>query len=41
MGILDKVMFWKKKDDFADLGLGSNKDMAFGDDFGMDQGMGQ
>ena len=41
MGILDKVMFWKKKDDFADLGLGSNKDMAFGDDFGMDQGMAQ
>lgn len=41
MGIFDKVMFWKKKDEFADLGLGSNKDLAFGDDFGMGQGMDQ
>ena len=37
MGILDKVMFWKKKDDLSDLGdlgqgLGKNN-MAFGDNF--------
>ena len=34
MGILDKVMFWKKKDDFADLGLGVDD---FGKDFGGDK----
>lgn len=46
MGILDKVMFWKKHDDFSDLGLdkGFGKDnLAFGDDFGagQQQGYGQ
>ncbi|MBW2976243.1 hypothetical protein KY347_02245 [Candidatus Woesearchaeota archaeon] len=34
MGILDKVMFWKKKDEFADIGLGDKDNLAFGDDFG-------
>ena len=34
MGILDKVMFWKKKDEFADAGLGGKDNLAFGDDFG-------
>ncbi|MBI2522988.1 hypothetical protein HYW19_01225 [Candidatus Woesearchaeota archaeon] len=34
MGILDKVMFWKKKDEFADAGLGEKGNLAFGDDFG-------
>ncbi len=27
MGLLDKVMFWKKKDDLADLGLGLEGDL--------------
>lgn len=27
MGVLDKVMFWKKNDDFADLGLASEDSM--------------
>ena len=34
MGILDKVMFWKKKDEFADIGLGDKENLAFGDQFG-------
>ncbi len=34
MGILGKFAFWKKKDDFGDLG----KDLDLGKDFGMDQG---
>jgi len=32
MGFLDKVMFWKKGDDFSDLGLG--KDFDFDKEFG-------
>tara|TARA_Y100000310_G_C20613316_1_gene779191 strand:+ start:677 stop:1102 length:426 start_codon:yes stop_codon:yes gene_type:complete len=41
---MDKLMFWKKKDDFSDLGLGNKdplgknplgKNLAFGDDFGL------
>ena len=35
MGILDKLTFWKKKDDFGDLG----KDLDLGKDFGKDLGM--
>jgi|TARA_Y100000031_G_C8166833_1_gene359792 hypothetical protein len=40
MSILDKVMFWKKKDEFGDIGLGDKDplgkgNLAFGDDFGM------
>ena len=36
MAILDKLMFWKKRDEFADLGLGEEKgNLPFGDDFGM------
>jgi len=34
MGILDKIMFWKKKDEFADIGLGDKENLAFGDQFG-------
>src|SRR3989338_10175026 len=34
MGILDKVMFWKKKDDFSDLGLGGDFNLG-GDDLGL------
>ena len=46
MGILGKVMFWKKKDDFSDLGLDEkrpfgNDNLAFGNDFGMGTGLGQ
>ena len=36
MGFLGKLAFWKKKDDFGDLG----KDMDFGKDLGMDLGQG-
>jgi hypothetical protein len=32
MGFLDKVMFWKKNDDFSDLGLGN--DFDFDKEFG-------
>jgi hypothetical protein len=32
MSVLGKLMFWKKKDEFSDLG--SEKDLAFGDNFG-------
>ena len=38
MGILDKVMFWKKKDEFADVGLGDKENLAFGDEFGQQPG---
>ena len=38
MGILDKVMFWKKKDEFADIGLGDKENLAFGDEFGAQPG---
>ena len=46
MGILDKVMFWRKKDDFSDLGLDGkqpfgNDALAFGNDFSMGAGLGQ
>ena len=51
MGILDKIMFWKKKDDLSDLGDlggGLGKDnLAFGDNFNAQgapfgqQGLGQ
>lgn len=46
MGILDKVMFWRKKDDLSDLGLDSkqpfgNDNPAFGSDFGLGSGLGQ
>ena len=34
MGILDKVMFWKKKDEFSDIGLGDKENLAFGDELG-------
>lgn len=34
MGILDKVMFWKKKDEFSDIGLGDKDNLAFGNEFG-------
>ena len=34
MGIMDKLAFWKKKDDFADIG----KDLGIDKDFGMDSG---
>jgi|SRR3989338_10997804 len=40
MGILDKVMFWKKKDEFADVGLGDKENLAFGSDFGAAPGTG-
>jgi hypothetical protein len=35
MGILDKVMFWKKKDEFGDIGLGDKDNLAFGDNPGV------
>jgi len=38
MTILDKVMFWKKKDEFSDIGLGDKDNLAFGDDFGAQPG---
>jgi len=38
MGILDKVMFWKKKDEFEDTGLGEKEKLAFGDEFGAQPG---
>ena len=34
MGILDKLTFWKRKDEFADIGLGEGENLAFGNDFG-------
>jgi len=41
MSILGKLMFWKRKDELTDLGLGKDN-LAFGDDFnipnpGLDQ----
>lgn len=46
MGILGKIMFWKKKDDFSDLGLDQkrpfgNDALAFGSDFSMGSALGQ
>ena len=42
MGILDKIMFWKKKDEFENIGLGDKENLAFGEDFGLQgQGVGQ
>ena len=38
MGILGKLMFWKKKDEFADVGLGDKGNLAFGNDFGAQTG---
>ena len=38
MTILDKIMFWKKKDEFADMGLGDKEKLAFGDEFGAQPG---
>lgn len=45
MGFLDKVMFWRKKEDLGDLDLGKDN-LAFGDNFGQTpnqsgQGFGQ
>ena len=40
MGILDKIMFWKKKDEFADIGLGDKENLAFGNDFSAAPGTG-
>ncbi len=37
MGILDKIMFWRKKDEFANIGLGEKENLAFGDEFGRGQ----
>ena len=38
MGILNKIMFWKKdEDEFKDIGLGDKGNLAFGDDFGASQ----
>ncbi len=38
MGILDKLMFWKKKDEFSDIGLGdkpsSKVDLGLGLEYG-------
>lgn len=46
MGILGKIMFWRKKDDFSDLGLDEKRpfgdeNLAFGNNFGMGAGLGQ
>jgi len=38
MGILDKIMFWKKKDEFEDIDLGGKDKLAFGDEFGAQPG---
>ena len=38
MGILDKLMFWKKEDEFADIGLGDKDNLPFGDQFGAPPG---
>ena len=38
MGILDKLMFWKKEDEFADIGLGDKENLPFGDQFGTPPG---
>jgi hypothetical protein len=39
MGILGKLMFWKKRDEFSDIGLGEKENLAFGDEFGSNQQM--
>lgn len=38
MAFFDKLKFWKKKDDFGDIGkdLGLDKDLGLGKDLGMD-----
>ena len=46
MGFMDKLMFWKKKDEFADLGLkgtdlGLGQDLGLGPDTGFDEGIGR
>lgn len=45
MGVLGKLMFWKKKDDFEDLGLGDKPgqgmDLGLGPDLGSEPSMGQ
>ena len=42
MGILGKIMFWKKKDEFSGVGLGDKENLAFGDNFGnQNLGLGQ
>ena len=42
MGFLNKIMFWKKKDDdLGDLGLGGKDNLAFGNDFNPSPGFGQ
>lgn len=40
MGILDKIMFWKKKDEFSEIGLGDKENLAFGNDFSAAPGTG-
>ncbi len=40
MGILDKIMFWKKGDEFADVGLGEKENPAFGNELGAAPGTG-
>ncbi len=40
MGILDKIMFWKKTDEFADVGLGEKENLAFGNEFNAAPGTG-
>ena len=41
MGILDKLMFWKKdEDEFKDIGLGDKGNLAFGDEFNTSVGAG-
>ena len=40
MSILDKIMFWKKGDEFKDVGLGDKDNLAFGNEFGAAHGTG-
>ena len=35
MSILDKVMFWKKKNEFGDIGLGNNNPSLGAQDLGL------
>ena len=39
MSILDKIMFWKKKYEFSNIGLGDKENLAFGDEFGAQPGV--
>lgn len=39
MGILDKIMFWKKSDDLSDLGLGLESDLSKSPDLGLGRDM--